>query len=186
MKVLVVPEDPTYDQYILKPIVEQLCGDIGVPARVDVLRDPHLRGVDQALDPSILAGIVLDNPMIDLFLVMIDRDGNRRGNEAKAQARATEHRNLVVCLAIEEVEVWMLALHRDKLEEPWTEVRAEHDPKERFADPLLRRLGWTGEVGRGRKRAMRELGKGWTGLLQVCPELAELRARVREFCVTRP
>lgn len=71
----------------------------------------------------------------------------------------------------------MLALHRAELSAGWQEVRAECDPKERFAEPFLQSKGWGGPGG-GRKRAMRDLGQGWTGLLAVCPELSELKQRV--------
>lgn len=62
MKILIIPEDPTLDQYILKPIVERICTDHGLGARVDVLRDPHLRGVDQALARDIIAGSSATTP----------------------------------------------------------------------------------------------------------------------------
>ncbi len=39
MKVLVIAEDPTYDQYILKPIGERIFRDLDRPVRVEVLRD---------------------------------------------------------------------------------------------------------------------------------------------------
>jgi hypothetical protein len=37
LKVLVAPEDPTLDQYVLKPIVERLFADLGKTPRVLVL-----------------------------------------------------------------------------------------------------------------------------------------------------
>jgi len=188
VKVLIIPEDPELDQYILKPVVEHIFADLGRRARVDVLREPRLRGVAQALDTKIVAQIVEDNPMEDLFLIMVDRDGDREGNEQKAAEREKEHvKKLLACLAIEEVEVWMLALHRDSLGVPFKEVRAHHDPKEAYAAPFLKAQGWTEDrVGRGRKRAMRELGANWRGLLQVCPELADLRDRIDVWLASRP
>jgi hypothetical protein len=176
MKVLIIPEDPTLDQHILKPIVERTLADLGRSARVFVLQDPHLRGIQDALDADQVTTIIRDNPMIDLFLLIADRDCDRFGNTAKAAARQHDHpEKLIACLAVEEVEVWMLALHRGQLEASWNEVRAECDPKERFARPFLDECGWSGLVGRGRKRAMRDLGRQWTGLVKVCPEIAELK-----------
>jgi hypothetical protein len=146
---------------------------------VDVLRDPHLRGVDQALDRDIVAGIVRDNPMEDLFILMVDRDCNRLGNATKAATRLEEHPGrLLACLACQEVEVWMLALHRKQLTTPWSTIRDECDPKELYADPFIAAQGWSALVGRGRKKAMRELGSAWAGLLQVCPELRELHDQI--------
>ena len=179
MKVLIVPEDPTHDQFILKPVVERIFRDLQISARVDVLRDPHLRGVDQALDRQTVAEIIADNHMIDLFLVMVDQDCNRFSNRERAKDREAEHcEALIACLAIEEIEVWMLALHRDRLGVPWRQVRHDCDPKERYADALLDGIGRSGPGG-GRKKAMRSLtGDSWTGLLGLCPEIAVLKQRI--------
>lgn len=183
MKVLIIPEDPTLDQHILKPIVERLFADLGRRARVLMLTDPHMRGVDQALDASTIDTIVGKYPMVDLFLLMVDRDGDRLGNTVKARQREVEYPGrLVACLAVEEVEVWMLALHRDDLRQTlgarWPEVRAHHDPKEAYAAPFIQTKGWATGVGRGRKQAMQALPTQWNSLLQVCDELAVLKRRL--------
>jgi hypothetical protein len=186
VKLLIIPEDPTLDQYILKPIVERICADHGLRARVDVLRDPHLRGVDQALGRDIVADIIRDNPMEDLFILMVDRDCDRLGNSTKAAARLEEHPDrLLACLAWQETEVWMLALHRKQLAVPWSTVRDECDPKEIYADPFIAAQGWSAEVGRGRKKAMRELGSAWPGLLQICPELHQLHQQIGAWAARR-
>jgi hypothetical protein len=49
VKILVIPEDPMLDQYILKPVVERLFADLGLAVRINVLWNPRLRGVNQAL-----------------------------------------------------------------------------------------------------------------------------------------
>jgi hypothetical protein len=183
VKVLVIPEDPTHDQYILRPILERIFRDLSRPVHVDILRDPHLRGVDQALSQEEVAAIVADNPMIDLFLIMVDRDCNRQRNCERAAARENEHSCLLTCLAIEEVEIWMLALHHDQLEASWKDVRGDCDPKEGHADPFLRAKGWTTKIGQGRKHAMRELGRNWNTLQSLCPELRELKERIRNWLV---
>jgi hypothetical protein len=59
VKVLVIPEDPTLDQYILKPVVNRLFADLGRTARIDILSNPRLRGVDQELSQAVLSGIAL-------------------------------------------------------------------------------------------------------------------------------
>lgn len=180
MKVLVIPEDPTYDQYILKPIVERIFRDLKRSARVEVLRNPRLGSVTQALDDDVLADVIGMYPMVDLFLVIVDRDGDQTSRPARAEAREAAHSPLIVCLAIEEVEVWMLALHRDKLSAPWSEVRAEVNPKERFAEPFLAEhtRSYGPQPGAGRKWAMRPLGPQWKGVLEVCPELRELKDKI--------
>lgn len=178
MKVLVIPEDPVLDEHILKPIVEQLIADLEITARVEVLQDPRMRGSSYALDPATIAGVVEDNPMVDLFLLIVDRDCDREGHTAKAAAIAAQHSGkLLACVAREEVETWALALHRSELPESWNVVRADCDPKERYFEPLVRRKQWRGPGG-GRKRAMKDLGPAFRGLLQVCSELAVLRTDI--------
>ncbi|HLL04655.1 MAG TPA: hypothetical protein VK539_28985 [Myxococcaceae bacterium] len=177
MKVLVIPEDPTLDQYILKPIVERLFTDWGKSPRIQILSKPRLRGVSQALDASILADIVATYPMVDLFLVMVDRDGDLRRPE-RVKMLESAFPQLLSCLAIEEVEVWMLALHRETLAASWHDIRAEHHPKERFAQPFLVEHAPKLDPGQGRAWAMRELGGKWKGILAVCPELEEFSQRL--------
>lgn len=190
MRVLVIPEDPTLDQYILEPVVERIFRELKRPARVDILRDPHLRGIQQALDRQVITGIIADNPMIDLFLLIVDRDCDRFGNEAKARGcQACHDGKLIVTCAREEVEVWMMALHRGDLPNivgaRWADIQAHCDPKEQYAEPFLAAKGWNGSVGRGRKRAMRNLGQGFRGLLDVCPEIAALMQSISTWLAQR-
>lgn len=182
MRVLIIPEDPTLDQHVLKPIVERIFADLQRSARVEVLQDPHLRGVAQALNKDVVDGIIADNRMIDLFLILVDRDCDRMGNESAASTRQSDHADrLIAALAWQEVEVWALAPHRDKLGASWGDVRTACDPKERYFDPFIDRMGWLDGVGKGRKRAMRDLGQSWNGMLQVCPELANLRDQIQSW-----
>lgn len=179
MKVLIIPEDPTNDSFIIKPVIEAILADLGRRARVDMLRDPQLRGTSDALDTAMVKRIVEENPMEDLFVLVVDRDCNRKGTESKAQARATEHEGrLLACVARQEVEVWMLALHAEKIERPFREVREECDPKELFAEPLLDRLGPRVGPGAGRKAAMRALAGNIRSLMARCDELGGLRAQI--------
>lgn len=187
MKVLVIPEDPTLDRHVLKPIVERIFKDLARAARVEVLREPHLRGVSQALDKDTVAEIVDDNRMIDLFILAVDRDCDRENNSAKAAERCAEHPdNLVAVLAREECEVWALAPHRAELGVGWSEVTDDCDPKEHYFDPFIESKGWLGTVGKGRKRAMRGFGAAWTGMLTVCPELAQLKRDIEQWLAARP
>jgi hypothetical protein len=179
VKVLVIPEDPELDQYILKPVVEKIFADFGKSPRVTVLSNPRLRGVAEALDATILAGIVAKYPMNHLFLVLVDRDGEG-ARSAVASAREKEHSGrLFVCLAIEEIEVWMLAIHSESFS--WREVRTEVHPKERFADPFLEERAPKLALGKGRVWAMRELGSQWRGVLDRCPELKDLKRRIEAW-----
>ncbi len=186
MKVLVIPEDPTLDQYILKPIVGRIFADLGrSSSRINVLTNPRLRGVAQALDSAILADVVETYPMIDLFLVLVDRDGDARRHAVARRREAEQEGRLFVCLAIEEIEVWMLAVHREALGVAWSEVRAEIHPKERFAQPFLKDNAPKLDPGAGRAWAMRDLGARWKGVLQCCSEIDELRQRIEQWLAGR-
>lgn len=181
MKVLVIPEDPKLDQYILKPVVERIFADFGKSPRVTVLPKPRLRGVAQALSSAILADIVATYPMNDLFLILVDRDGDG-ARPAVASARESEHPGrLFVCLAIEEIEVWMLAIHSETLGISWREVREEIHPKQRFAHTFLKERAPKLDPGQGRAWAMRELGGQWRGVLDRCPELKDLKRRIETW-----
>lgn len=186
MRVLIIPEDATLDQYVLKPVITRIFADLERPAtRVDVLTDREITGVAHVLRPEVIAGVIADNRMIDLFLLIVDRDCKDH-NVAQATARAQEHDGrLIATLAWQEVEVWPLALHRAELGAPWAAVRDECHPKETFFDPFIKAKGWGGEVGKGRKKAMRPLGQEWRGLLQVCPEIAELKLAIQRWLTAR-
>ncbi len=185
MKVLIIPEDPTHDQYVLKPVLERIFQEIGRKVRIDVLGDPHLRGVDQALDRETITTIIDDNPMIDIFLLIVDLDCNRYHNRERADDREQEHRGrLLTCLAVQEVEVWLLALHPGQIGGAWAEVRADCDPKERYSDPFLDALGSDGP-GKGRKKAMRALPGNWSRLVRLCPEIKDLQERLAEWSRSR-
>ncbi len=181
MRVLVIPEDPTIDQYILRPVVSRLFVDLGKLPQVEILFRPRLRGVTEALDAIKLASVVGSFPMVDLFLVIVDRDGIE-SRKAVSGAREAEHSGrLIVCLAIEEIEVWMLAIHHASLGYPWREVRSEIHPKERFAQPFLQERAPKLDAGQGRAWAMRNLGGQWRGVLRRCPELEELKQRIETW-----
>jgi len=178
VKVLIIPEDQTQDGFIAKPVVEALLRDLNIKSRVDVLPEPRLRGAGDALDPEVVRSIVENNPMIDVFVLVVDRDCERKGNEAKALAREQEHPDkLVACVAIQELEVWMLALHKDKVGDQWQDIRSHCDPKEKWAEPLLEQLGTQGP-GAGRKKAMQALKGQMQTLLAKCDELKTLRKKL--------
>jgi hypothetical protein len=118
--------------------------------------------------------------MEDLFVLVVDRDCNRQGNETKAAARVAEQGGkLVACVAVQEIEVWLLALYKEELDASFSEVRKDCDPKERWAEPLLDRLGSRGP-GRGRKRAMRAIQSKWRSLRDSCPELRALQRAIEK------
>lgn len=189
---MVIPEDPTHNGYILQPLTEALMAAAGKPnARVTVLNDPHIRGVDKAiLEAPLLAR---DHPMYDLFLLYVDRDGrigdgeNRLQRLRDAERRAKEHGRLLLgCAAVEEIEVWLLAGHPARLTQlgfNWQDVRQHDHPKEQFFDWFLAVYGDRG-AGQGRKRLMCEGLADWPALLHRCPELADLLRRIQDALQT--
>ncbi len=182
MKVLVIPEDPTHDEHVLKPVVEQLFKDLGRKnTRVTVLSDPHTGGVSQALDKQVVDEVLDRYPMMDLFLLIVDRDGvvERQGKlDARIEQATQLGKSMLGCLAIEEVEVWAMALHRSDLPDKWENVRNHTDPKETYFDPLVKQKGWLESKGRGRAMAMRALPRNWTSLKGRCPELKTLQDEI--------
>jgi len=183
MRVMIIPEDPTLDQFILKPAIEAVFDDLKRVARVQVLSNPRLRSVEQALEPKLLESILNSNPQTDLFLLLLDRDcGQNRIH--RVMARETEAQNsgkwLCGCLAIEEIEMWVLAISQEELPASWQEMRKECHPKETYFNPLVAQLGLQNDVGRGRKQMMKDLAGRYSRLFQLCPEIAELRERIRQ------
>lgn len=179
MKVLIIPEDQSVDRHVIVPVVQRVFADLGRRAQIEVLPEPRLRGASHALSADLVREIVESRRMFDLFLLVVDRDCNREQHEEKAAARVAEHPDkLIACLAWQEVEVWLLALYRDELDDPWPIVRAECDPKERYCEPLLQRKGWSRLLGRGYAQAMGSLAGNWRGLVSVCPEIDELKQRI--------
>ena len=186
MKVLIIPEDQTQDGFIAKPIIEAILADLSIAGRVDVLPEPRLRGAGDALDPEVVRSIVLDNPMTDLFVLVVDRDCDRQGHTTKAAARESEHPGkLVACVALQEIEVWMLALHKDSVDGRWQDIRLHCDPKEQWAKPLLKQLGTSGP-GAGRKKAMQALKGRLQTLFTLCNELSELKTKIAALRQSNP
>lgn len=186
MRVLIIPEDRTRDQYIAKPVVERMFESLERAATVEVLADPHLRGIDDALDQGVVRDVIEDNRMVQMFILLVDRDCDRENAVARAAEREREHSScMLTCLAVEEIEVWLLAV-QDAFVVPWSAVRGHCDPKEAYALPFLREQGWSDQVGDGYKRAMRELSGKWATLASRCPEVADLTRRVEQWLAAHP
>ena len=181
MRVIIIPEDQSLDRYILQPIVETLFRTLKIPAKVSVLPEPRLRGTSDALDPVQIRQIITRYPMVDLFLLMVDRDCNREGNEARVAELLRSHPDkLLACVAHQEIEVFLLALHRDKLDESWANIRNHCDPKEAYAEPFLETQSFAGP-GRGRKQAMQTLPGHFRSLCSLCDELQHLSDDIVAF-----
>ncbi|MDX1984843.1 MAG: hypothetical protein SFV51_31510 [Bryobacteraceae bacterium] len=88
---------------------------------------------------------------------------------------------LLCCAAVQEVEVWLLAGHHDRLGRPWKQVRDEVSLKEHVFYPFLARFGDARRPGGGRDLLMDETLRNFEGILKRCPELVALKTRLSEI-----
>lgn len=179
-RVLVIPEDPTYNGYILQPIVERMLAELGKPsARVRMLTNPKLNGYAHAVS-AIRGDLVERYRHFPLWLFLPDGD-RAKGLGPLESELAEKSVHLFCCAAQPEVEAWLLAGHRDDLPISWADVRQHPRLKEDVFEPFLRQFGDPRSVGEGRAQLTRETLSNYRGLLSVCPELAELEDRLRVF-----
>lgn len=86
--VLVIPEDFTKDEHILKPLVQRILEDCGKKPTVEVCRDPNFQGVHAALKiESLRREVIARYPMVHLFLLFVDRDGQPGRKQSTVQSR---------------------------------------------------------------------------------------------------
>lgn len=181
-KVLVIPEDPTHNGYILKPLVQAILADAGKPnAKVDVLTNPKLSGYDHAL-----RAIKEDLPdrygFWDLWLFIPDAD--RAVPEAMTQleqALAGKGVKLICCPAQPEVEIYACAPYRTEIAGGWNAARQDVRMKEDVFGPLLEKHGDDRRAGSGRDLMIAESLMNLQLLFQLCPELKALRDRIAEL-----
>ena len=182
MKVLVIPEDFHNDQYILKPLFERLLRSAGKPrARVRICRDPRLGGVGEALKPARIREIVdRYKGATDLFVLCVDRDGDRRrrGRLDRIEAELGKGgRAFLAGEAWEEIETWVLAGLTLPKRWRWRDVRAEVQVKERYFAPLARERGVAGGPGGGRKALGEEAARNLPAIRRKCREDFDALAR---------
>lgn len=180
--VLVVPEDPTYNGYILKPLVERLLTECGKPnSKVKVLDNPRARGYEHA--KALIVDEVIDAwAHFNLLLFLPDADGRDKRAEFQYIENTARDRGvwLFCCAAVEEVEAWLLAGHIDKLQAPWPEIRSNTSVKEQVFHPFLKAHGDSKRAGGGRDLLMKETLQNYVGLIGRCPELGNLQTRIIE------
>lgn len=178
-KVLVIPEDPTHNGYILKPLMQSILADAGKPAaKVDVLTNPKLGGYDHAIR-AIKEELPDRYGFWDLWVSIPDAD--RASPEAMAQLEANlEARNvkLLCCPAQPEVEIFACAPYRTEIAGHWSSARMDPRMKEDIFEPLLRKHGDERRAGSGRDLMIAESLKNLPLLFQLCPELKNLRDRI--------
>jgi len=178
--VLIIPEDPTHNGYILKPLVERMVRELRKPqARVTVLTNPKVNGYDAARR-AIVEDLPLRYKHLDLWLFMPDADRARNlaGLEKELEAQGV---CLRCCAAKPEVEAWLLAGHREKLQLDWKHVREHASLKEKVFAPFLEKHGDARAAGAGRSALMDATLRNYDGLLTACDELKELQDRLRQL-----
>lgn len=192
MNVLVIPEDATNDQFVLKPIVTKLLELAGIKTvNLRVCQEPRLRGVYDALKSDRIAQVIRRHRyQVDLFLLIVDRDGKPgrrlRLDEIEQEAKkllASNDQWFLAENAWQEVEVWALA-GVDKSQWlkgwDWKAIREEVNPKEVYFEPLAAARGLANEPGQGRVTLGREAAQNYPRIRSLCREdVAELETRVR-------
>ena len=178
-KVLIIPEDFTKDEHILKPLVEKLMEQAGIQrAVVTVCRDPNFQGVSSAMDEKRIRSEVIERyPMVDIFIHMVDRDGlegrevSARNLEAKfTQELEPKGKYFFAELARQEVEVFVLAGHELPDGARWQAIRADADVKNTSFKALVLREGTQNLPHEGRKKLMASAIRNFRGILTRCDD----------------
>ncbi len=181
VRVLVIPEDPTLNGYILKPLVEMVLGEAGKPAaKVTVLPNPRVRGYDDAVR-VVRNELASRYGFMDLWLFFPDAD--RASDAAMRDLEAGLRQQdiaLLCCPAQPEVEVYACAAYRDEIRGPWDEARSHPRFKETVFEPLLQAHGDPRRPGHGRGAMTEKSIAHRRRFFRLCPEIAELRDRIVE------
>jgi hypothetical protein len=182
-KVLIIPEDPTNNGYILKPLIKRMMKECGKPnAQVDVLSNPRVQGYNRA--KTLMSESIFESyAHIDLLLFIPDADGKDRSREFAILEKEAREKGakLLCCAACQEVEAWLLAGHLDKLDKRWSEIRADPSVKEIFFADFLSRNGNPKAAGGGREGLMLQTLENYRGLLDRSPELKDLQTRIQNL-----
>ena len=177
-KVLVIPEDPTFNGYLLKPLVERLLNEAGKPkAQVQVLRDPKTGGFEHAWELIEKGKLQSRYGYYDLWIFL--PDGDKTKNLAVLEASVQGQKApLIASYLTPEVEVTVVAGHPKADTKGWPEKKRHPKFKEAIFKPFLDAHGNPTAPGQGREKLMREALQNYDRMKQLVPELAVLEARV--------
>jgi hypothetical protein len=176
--VLVIPEDFTKDEHILKPLVERILQDCGRNPTVEVCRDPNFQGVYAALRlDAIRNEVIARYPMVHLFILFVDRDGEsgRKNRTDEIEITLSSElspgtRRFLAEVAWQEVEVFILAGMRLPSNWQWREIRADANVKDTFFKRYINLRGTSKLPYEGRKKLMAESISNWQRIKSRCPE----------------
>jgi hypothetical protein len=186
-KVLVIPEDRTYNGYIMQPLIGRMLRKLEEPhARVEVLKEPRVQGYDSAVKAIRSDEVFNRFGNWDLWLFLPDADRARGLTELERELKTNRGVNLLCCAAKPEAEAWLLAGHHDKLTITWQDARMHPSLKESVFLPFLDQHGQPAAPGKGRKDLMRQTLTNYRGLLARCPELKELQDRLSRHFEENP
>jgi len=180
-RVLVIPEDPTHNGYILKPLIKAILADVGKPAaNVTVLTNPKLDGYDHAIR-AIRHELPDRYGFWDLWIFVPDADrATKAAMEQLERDLAGKQILLLCCPAVPEVEIYACAAFRDDMHGSWQDARSSKRMKEEVFLPLLRLRGDPRRAGGGRDQMIDASLRNLPLLFQLCPELKQLRDRVEQ------
>lgn len=175
--VLVIPEDFTKDEHILKPLVDRIMQDCGRKAQVQVCRNPNFQGVQAALNLDALREVVALYPMVNLFVLVVDRDGRAGRKQRTDQIESTlstdllpQARRFLAEVAWQEVEVFILAGLTLPADWRWSDIRADANVKDTFFKQLVALRQTSKYPHEGRKKLMAESISNWQRIKSRCPE----------------
>jgi hypothetical protein len=187
IRVFVVCEDHTLDQYVVRPVISALLSHLGKPKSVvKVVTDPKLNGID-SLKREFDGILARYSAIGNIVVFAIDADGNdgrpgksdRQKNFEELLASCADADAGAVVAALQELEVWALWGSKGQIKESWANVRKEMHPKETYFDRLLIDADKR-HPGKGRARLIEiSLSSGWPSLAKGCPELGVLEDRFR-------
>ncbi|ODU00432.1 MAG: hypothetical protein ABS79_03350 [Planctomycetes bacterium SCN 63-9] len=194
MNVLVIPEDPVRDQYILQPIIEVMMTHLGRPrAKIRICQQPRFRGIGHVLKWDMIKAVIERHRPIDLFLLCVDRDGDE--NRQASLRRLEEQANGIIRQgqaffaenAWQELEVWLLAGQQDLPRDwNWKAIRAEGNPKEHYFLPYAGRRNVLDFPGEGRGKLAEEAASRYGRIRRLCREdIANLEDRIKGWLANR-
>jgi hypothetical protein len=179
VKVLVIPEDPKHDQFMLKPLIEAALAFAGrANPHVRVCSHRLIGGDATVINYDNLCEIIDDNLDYDVFLLSVDRDcrdGRRAALDAletRIRVRFNDKRFIAQC-AQEEIEVWVLAGIKD-IPKSWTwrSIREHCHPKENYFDKYAKLQNLLDTPGFGRQVLGREAAARYRNRIRTkCPEI---------------
>ena len=182
-RVLVIPEDPTWNGYILKPLAKRLLADAGKPAaRVELLANPRVRGYAHALR-AIREELPDSYGFFDLWLFFPDGDNDPGRADAMGQLEADLQCRDIPLLFFNDTptaEIYTCVPFQDDLSGGWQNARTHPRMKEEVFAPLLQMHGDPRQAGGGRETMTTRSLENLQRLFQLCPETKRLRDRIAE------